>query len=319
MRSTWRIEWLILATFLGRAACDAQCFGVGGQKSSATPCNSDATGTNGSHSSCCDETKQEACLSTGLCYAAQRNDNITFWAEGCTDPSGLDPSCPQYCGATSQFVSGPIQTSYTMLFCGSSSWCCCFNSFGKKCDVNDCCTRNFTLTRGLGQVVRQFDGSTSDPSATAGASGGFRGPSGGAARITVAVLASVLGALLLITFIAFWVSLYRNRRLRKQLAALENLHNKTQSIIAARGLQPLRLSMSMNAKDEATSPLSWDMTQTPSYHQPPTPSSMAPGYIYSPPTVRRPSWPRNVRSMEGMPELPNGVQLSELPGDKDVR
>ncbi len=52
------------------------------RKSSAAPCNSDVTGSKGSHSACCDESKQEACLSTGLCYATQRNDNITFWAEG---------------------------------------------------------------------------------------------------------------------------------------------------------------------------------------------------------------------------------------------
>ena len=106
MNETWRLGWLLVLFFAKRVLCEAQCFGIGGQKSSATPCNSDATGSNGSHSACCDESKQEACLSTGLCYATQRSDNITFWAEGCTDPSGLDPLCPQYCGVNSQFVTG---------------------------------------------------------------------------------------------------------------------------------------------------------------------------------------------------------------------
>ena len=111
MQRVWGAQFFILALLFRRVVCDAQCFGVGGQKSSAAPCNSDVTGLNGSHSACCDESKQEACLSTGLCYATQRTDNITFWAEGCTDPSGLDPSCPQVCGTTSQFITGQLRMS----------------------------------------------------------------------------------------------------------------------------------------------------------------------------------------------------------------
>jgi hypothetical protein len=93
------------ALLLGRVAADAQCYAVNGQKSSGTPCNSNATGKGESHAACCDSSKQEACLSTGLCYSAQRTDGFIFSSEGCTDPLGLDPSCPQYCGTTSQFSS----------------------------------------------------------------------------------------------------------------------------------------------------------------------------------------------------------------------
>ena len=101
----YRNSLLLLTAWVRNTVGDAQCYGISGQKSSGSPCNSGATGTTGSHSSCCDESKQEACLSTGLCFATQRSDNNTFWAEGCTDSTGLDPACPGYCGATSQFLS----------------------------------------------------------------------------------------------------------------------------------------------------------------------------------------------------------------------
>ncbi len=191
--------------------------------------------------------------------------------------------------------------------------------------MNDCCTRNFTLARGLGQVVRQFDDASTDPAAISGsAPSGAKGPiptSNFGSRVTIAALASVLGSLLLATSIAFVVSFFRNRRLRKQLSSLEELHAATQRMVAARGMQPLRLSTSMNIKDEIASQLSYDMMQqTPStYYQPPTPSSVTPGYVYPTPSGRRPSWPRNVRHVGGTPELPDGGGISELPGDKEMQ
>lgn len=106
-RSTTLLIISIMVVFdhLPAVMAAAQCFGIDGQKSATAPCNSNVTGTANSHSACCDESKQEACLSSGLCYATQRSDNNTFWAEGCTDPMGRDPTCPSYCGATSQFIS----------------------------------------------------------------------------------------------------------------------------------------------------------------------------------------------------------------------
>lgn len=96
---------MFILDHLPAAIAVAQCFGVDGQKSALAPCNSNVTGSGASHSACCDESKQEACLSSGLCYASQRGDNNTFWSQGCTDPMGRDPACPSYCGAASQFIS----------------------------------------------------------------------------------------------------------------------------------------------------------------------------------------------------------------------
>ncbi len=219
---------------------------------------------------------------------------------------------------------GPLQPTYTMLFCGSSSWCCCFNSFGKRCDTSDCCSRNFTLARGLGQVVRQFDDSPGgDPSASAAgpAASSLRNPGGGAftSRMIIAIISSVLGTLLLATSVAFLFSLLNNRKLRRQLNSLEAIHTRTQSVIAAAGIQGLRISTSMNVKDEAASQISYDMTPS-AYHPPLTPSSMGPGYGYpTPMSSRRPSLPRTARRMDSMSELGNGMGISELSADKDMR
>ncbi|KAK4166266.1 hypothetical protein QBC43DRAFT_287165 [Cladorrhinum sp. PSN259] len=213
----------------------AQCYGINGQKISATQCNATATGNGTSHSSCCDESKQEACLSSGLCFATQRGDNNTFWSQGCTDPTGMDPACPSYCGRTSQFIPMPIQSSYTMLFCGSGAWCCCYDSLGMACDKTACCERNFTLLRGLGTVLRQFD--NSDPGITLGLSNqatpGSPSSTGGGSemmsgppwmRIIPMIVSGLLGSILLATIVALGFSCSQNKRLRRQVETLQSLN-----------------------------------------------------------------------------------------------
>ncbi|KAK3320602.1 hypothetical protein B0T19DRAFT_477845 [Cercophora scortea] len=225
------------------AAAGAQCYGINGQKSTATACNSAASGTGGSHSACCDESKQEACLSSGLCFATQRSDNATFMAEGCTDPMGQDAACPSYCGTTSQFISMPLQPSYTMLYCGASQWCCCFDNFGKTCDPTECCAqRNFTLSRGLGTVTNQFDNAatpsspsttittTANPSCTSPSFRGnnndndWDGRGGGMRMIPMILVAGLLGSFLLAAIVAFGFSCSQNRRLRRQVETLQALN-----------------------------------------------------------------------------------------------
>ncbi|KAM7219787.1 hypothetical protein V8F06_004821 [Rhypophila decipiens] len=227
---------MVVLYHLPAAIAVAQCFGIDGQKSALAPCNSNATGSGNSHSACCDESKQEACLSSGLCYATQRGDNNTFWSQGCTDPMGRDPACPSYCGAASQFISMPMQPSYTMLFCGDAKWCCCFDNLGKTCDKTACCSRNFTLTQGLGTVVQQFNNAMigpggneneneSDTSCRSRAEGDCEGGDGRerGMRMIPFVVAGILGSLLLATVVAFGFSCTQNRRLRRQVESLQNM------------------------------------------------------------------------------------------------
>ncbi|KAK3986600.1 hypothetical protein QBC44DRAFT_352276 [Cladorrhinum sp. PSN332] len=221
----------------GQPTFPTQCYGINGQKISATQCNATATGNGTSHSSCCDESKQEACLSSGLCFATQRGDNNTFWSQGCTDPTGMDPGCPSYCGRTSQFISMPIQSSYTMLFCGGGAWCCCYDSLGMACDKTACCERNFTLSRGLGTVIRQFDNSES-ANLTPNTNQPLP-PSGGSSisadsemmmsgppwmRIIPMIVSGLLGSTLLATIVALGFSCSQNRRLRRQVETLQSLN-----------------------------------------------------------------------------------------------
>ncbi|KAK0707130.1 hypothetical protein B0T26DRAFT_680693 [Lasiosphaeria miniovina] len=246
-------------------AAAAQCYSVNGQKSSGVSCNAAATGSGGagSHSACCDDSRQEACLSSGLCLATQRTDNQTFWAEGCTDPTGLDTACPSFCGMSSQFISMPVQPSYTMLFCGSGQWCCCFDNLGAVCNQTECCSRNFTLgTRGLGTVVRQLDNTgsaslSSGPPGSSGSSGGSGGSGGsgnagddcqpgrgnncsssngndwrGMRLITIVLVGGLLGSLLLGAIAATCWQCTQNRRLRRQVQTLEN--NNTSGNLAAK-------------------------------------------------------------------------------------
>jgi hypothetical protein len=64
------------------------------------PCYSDLS--QGSNSPCCNLGKipPDICLGGGLCQrmdATGDDGNFVIYAVGCTDPSGKDPVCQQYC------------------------------------------------------------------------------------------------------------------------------------------------------------------------------------------------------------------------------
>lgn len=149
----------------------------------------------------------------------------------------------------------PVQPSYTMLFCGSGQWCCCFDNLGAVCNQTECCSRNFTLgSRGLGTVVRQLDNTGS-----ASLSSGPPGPSGssgnagddcqpgrgnncsssngndwrGMRLITIVLVGGLLGSLLLGAIAATCWQCTQNRRLRRQVQTLEN-NNITSGNLAAK-------------------------------------------------------------------------------------
>jgi type II secretory pathway pseudopilin PulG len=251
----------------------------------------------------------------------------------------------------------PLQTSYAMMFCGDSSWCCCFDNFGKSCDTTQCCTRNFTLTRGIGTVVRQFDDTGSsntidDDNPRGGPNGNGSFDWRGRGLIPV-VVAAVVGSLLLATVVAFGFTWSQNRRLKRQVENLQEISTKTLSFSTTSA----RPSVSVQPSTAASYPLSYPPEPYPeellspneSYHnivrtlsanrpqnystyqpQPPTPSSatQGPGFGYfqgqpAAPAPRRPSWSsRNVRhadSTASFSEFMGRQGISELPAEKEPR
>lgn len=116
------------------------------------PCNSNATGTEGSHSTCRNRVNSEACLSSGLCLDTEAtvSDGI-LWATGCTDRTIKDKACPKVClghhgksdspgekkEARSRWkttkilqdeIARPVSTSLALRSCSANGtsklWCC---------------------------------------------------------------------------------------------------------------------------------------------------------------------------------------------------
>jgi hypothetical protein len=239
-----------------------------------------------------------------------------------------------------------------MQFCGNGSWCCCYNSFGKSCDRNDCCSRNFTLARGLGTVVRQFDNADTSPSGSnnnnngnegnQACQSGFRGGPGGGncngwngdwrMRLIPVIVAGLTGSLLLAMTVAFGFSCTQNRRLKRQVETLEGLNANLKSFSTISARPSVSAQHMTFYPDETVSPSeTYQVMRTSSgyhhsMHQPPTPSSVTAGPGYGFPVVagRRPSLPRTI----GHPDsaisdgsMHNGMRttISELPAEKEIR
>ncbi len=355
MRARSRLPLLLLAILVRHALGDAQCFGVSGQKSSGTPCNAGATGSAGSHSSCCDASKQEACLSTGLCYASQRSDNNTFWSEGCTDPQGLDPMCPQYCGTTSQFIqsteeSQPLPPKTTLLThhpppklpsrrptpCSSAAaaaGAAASRASASNARAPTAAAATSRSPAGLGSVVRQFganDLSSSSPSSASplgsgSGGGGPNNPNRQNSPLIAAIVGGVLGSLLLASVVAFGFSHSRNRQLRRQVEALQNENRRTATDMMV--LQ--RAGTLVKGAEELVSPVSYEQLRTMSTSRgggggrTPSTTSGGPGgggFVFpSPPDpASTPSWSRTQGSVRrgGTAELPGPASVSELPAEK---
>lgn len=101
-KATYTMLYRILV-LLSIHACDVvstQCYWINGAQATSDfqPCNSNVAA--GSQSYCCNLGKSPAdtCLGSGLC---QRQDagssDYLIYAVGCTDPTGKNANCPQYC------------------------------------------------------------------------------------------------------------------------------------------------------------------------------------------------------------------------------
>ncbi|KAI0384163.1 hypothetical protein F5Y04DRAFT_237355 [Hypomontagnella monticulosa] len=141
----------------------ATCYHLDGTNAgpSNALCNPNATGTEGSHSACCNAENGDACLSTGLCLnTISRQQSHLLWATACTDPTFKDPSCPQYCHGL-KLDNAHLKT------CNDTFWCC--ESDAKILTTKQCCDNSFKLTQPIGTIVAQLQsgGAAAIPVATA--------------------------------------------------------------------------------------------------------------------------------------------------------
>lgn len=112
---------LLLLFALPRAST-ATCFRPDGVVGDADiqPCHADLP--TGSNSACCNlgKSPSDLCLSGGLCYRQDGYDgNALIYAVGCTDVTGADKACQQYCptGETTAFL-------WALNACFDGRWCC---------------------------------------------------------------------------------------------------------------------------------------------------------------------------------------------------
>ncbi|KAI1448688.1 hypothetical protein F5Y02DRAFT_278355 [Annulohypoxylon stygium] len=129
----------------------ATCYHLDGTNAgpSNALCNPNATGTEGSHSSCCNADNGDACLSTGLCLnSLSRQQSHLLWATACTDPTFKDPSCPQYCHGLK------IDNAHLKACNDSGYWCC--ESDANVLTTQQCCDSSFKLTQPVGTVIAQL-------------------------------------------------------------------------------------------------------------------------------------------------------------------
>src|SRR5579871_5037806 len=91
---------IVSFVYIIRVVTASQCYWINGAlaNNNFQPCNNNLP--TGSQSACCNLGKNppDTCLGDGLC---QRQDakasDFLIYAVGCTDQSGRDASCPQYC------------------------------------------------------------------------------------------------------------------------------------------------------------------------------------------------------------------------------
>jgi hypothetical protein len=99
MLSIYSLRSLLVFSFvLQFTVAERKCYALDGTQLGNTfgPCDPDAE-----HSGCCAihgaAGSVDVCLSNGLCMATNEEYMGTIWQSGCTDPTGMDPSCPKMC------------------------------------------------------------------------------------------------------------------------------------------------------------------------------------------------------------------------------
>ncbi|KAF3928328.1 hypothetical protein AA313_de0209899 [Arthrobotrys entomopaga] len=227
---------LILLAFPSFTVAATQCyFNDGTEAPGYSACNSNLSPN--SHSACCNlgnprRGSADICLTSGLCFWQQATTSTGFiFANGCTDPTGQDPSCQQIC-------KGRDTTVYTLVSCPEGKWCCS-NLLASGSNAT-CCNNSFSLPSGAFLAQAQSSTSPSPPSATTPATSST-GPTSGSdasqspvsapvttcpadkSTVVGASVGAVLGASLLAALVAIVVLLRKIRHLTRAAIAAQGL------------------------------------------------------------------------------------------------
>ena len=97
--SPWKLSTLLAIVLEILPALTRECYSLSGKVTrSVVPCSNSTSSAEESHSACCNPDFYDACLSSGLCLSTGQLPGRfpgQVWADGCTDPTGEDPACPQ--------------------------------------------------------------------------------------------------------------------------------------------------------------------------------------------------------------------------------
>jgi hypothetical protein len=193
------MELILALAFPSVILASATCYFRSGNVATSNykPCDVNATGVTGSHSSCCDTTNNDICLSSGLCLypgGISGSAYSFFFADGCTDRNLADSSCQTFCPSTTANVQ-------ILLNCGNGNFCCV--DLGGDSNSTACCGEStFRLSNGLGAPINQT-------TATGNCSAGK--------NTSVTAVGSVLGVLLALSLGAIAFLVWKLRRPQRGL------------------------------------------------------------------------------------------------------
>ncbi|EPS40833.1 hypothetical protein H072_5294 [Dactylellina haptotyla CBS 200.50] len=134
--------WVIMLALTDLTLAASQCyFNDGTMANGYFACNENRPA--GTHSPCCNirnprVSNIDICLESGLCLWQQAQvSNDFLFANGCTDPTGRDANCQQFC-------TGRNTTVYTIVPCPNGRWCC--SGLLPPNGNPDCCDNSFILS-----------------------------------------------------------------------------------------------------------------------------------------------------------------------------
>ncbi|KAF2451650.1 hypothetical protein P171DRAFT_468159 [Karstenula rhodostoma CBS 690.94] len=155
-------SFLVFFYLLQLTIAERKCYALNGLQlgDAYGPCN-----PNAKHSGCCAVRGPaglvDLCLSNGLCMATNGEYMGTIWQSGCTDPTGVDPSCPKMCpDARDNFANGSTVAAWNVQMCDYGSYCC------RAADDHNSCCNNATAP----QIKTKFIGAFQFQTSTTGAS-----------------------------------------------------------------------------------------------------------------------------------------------------
>ncbi|KAI1878226.1 uncharacterized protein JN550_000408 [Neoarthrinium moseri] len=159
----------VYPVLLSSLATAQTCYHLDGSTADGSqngPCNFNATGETGSHTSCCSFKNGDARLVSRLCLdTASVQSSHLLWSSGCTNSTFQDAACPKLC------TGGRFKNAYLQP-CNDTAFCCNeLDDDGTSGRVNDtqCFSAAFTLGKQqIGTVIRHLRPTATASSSTSG-------------------------------------------------------------------------------------------------------------------------------------------------------